>query len=58
MADKASAARWALGEVEPRWRPLVARALTRSGIRDLSGSDPLLEVEAEAFAAHLREVAG
>jgi Domain of unknown function (DUF4111)/Phosphotransferase enzyme family len=25
IADKASAARWALGEVEPRWRPLVAR---------------------------------
>ena len=58
IADKASAARWALGEVEPRWRPLVARALTRYENGDLSGSDPLLEEEAEAFAAHLREVAG
>ncbi len=58
IADKASAARWALGEVEPRWRPLIERALTRYERGDLSGSDPLLEKESEAFAAHLRQVAG
>ena len=54
ISGKASAARWALGEVDLRWRPLIERALTRYEGDDLSGSDPLLEKEAEAFALHLR----
>lgn len=52
---KASAARWALGEVDLRWRSLIERALTRYQGDDLSGSDPLLEKKAEAFALHLRK---
>jgi len=58
ISSKATAARWALGEVEPRWRPLLERAVTRYERGDLSGSDPLLEKESEAFAAQLRQVAG
>ena len=55
---KAAAARWALGKVDPPWRPLIARALTRYDGSDLSGSDPPLEKEAGAFVVHLRKAAG
>jgi predicted nucleotidyltransferase len=58
ISGKVSAARWALGEVDLRWRPLIERALTRYEGGDLSGRDPLLEKEVEAFAVHLREAAG
>jgi len=37
--------------------PLVERAVIRYEKGDLSGSDPLLEKEAEAFAAYVSEAA-
>jgi hypothetical protein len=41
--------------LDPRWRPLVERAVIRYEEGDLSGSDPLLKKEAEALAANVRE---
>jgi Domain of unknown function (DUF4111) len=55
ITGKAPAAQWALGELDPRWRPLVERAVIRYEEGDLSGSDPLLKKEAEALAANVRE---
>jgi hypothetical protein len=57
VGSKMAAARWALCHVDSRWRPLIERAMARYRDHDLTGTDPLLEQQAEAFAAYIHEIA-
>lgn len=55
VIGKLAAARWAIGHVEPRWRPLVQRAGKRYENNDFKGRDVLIEDQAEAFADYAAE---
>lgn len=50
---KVEAGRWALRNLNPRWRSLIERALVRYEGNDLGGIDVLLRTRAVAFAAHV-----
>lgn len=57
VASKEAAAVWAQGHVDPRWRPLVERALSRYRTGDLAGRDWLLTRQARAFVADASKAA-
>lgn len=50
LIGKIAAARWALDNTEPRWRPLIQLALRRYEKDDLSGRDDLMGGQAASFA--------
>ena len=58
LTGKVAAARWALGNIDPQWRPLVRRALLRYEANDTSGRDDVLGGQAESFADYAAGASG